>query len=79
MLVNVVAQIPPTLTPFPVATALVDIPSFGLWEPAKSLLQFWNGSGVGTGAQYILLGGVIILGVFVFVHYIRQLGGKDDQ
>jgi len=80
MLTNIVAQVPPTPTLLPVPTAPVSIPSFGIWDSTDKLVQLWNvNSGVSTGFQYVVLVGVVIVGIFVLVHFIRTVSRGGDE
>lgn len=80
MLINVVAQVPPTPTLMAVPTAPVSIPSFGVWASTDDLVQIWNlNSGVTTGIQYLILVGVVIVGIFVLVHLIRTVSKESDE
>lgn len=80
MLINIVAQIPPTPTLMAVPTAPVSIPSFGVWASTDDLIQLWNlNSGVTTGFQYVVLVGVVIAGIFVLVHFIRTVSRGSDE
>jgi hypothetical protein len=84
MLVDIfIAQIPPTPTVMPVATAPVYLPSvgdLGFWGSTSDLIQMWNqNAGVTTGLQYFILAGLVMAGVFIFVRLIKSINRDDDE
>lgn len=79
MLLSVFAQIPPTPTMLPSTPAPLDIPTFELWDVTDTLLQFWNSSGIATGSQYLIIAALVLIGLFVFIHYLRQIARRDES
>lgn len=75
--------LPPTPTAPPVAPpAPLDIPSFGLWDPAKHFIGMWNQHlSVAQGFQIAIIVALIVASIFVVWFLIRGLfvGGNNDQ
>lgn len=74
-----IAQAPPPPTLMPVPTAPITMPGIELWESTEHLVQIWNqNSSVTTGAQYLIVALLVLIGLMMFVRMIKSMGQDES-